>query len=438
MKKFLQKFLVVAMALVMTTSGAFAWSSYQGDDATHNGRITDKAVPTSSANVVAKKLPCNGSGWSGVDSAPVMYQASYTNAAGTTSTKTLAYVLYNAYSNGGTLACYDCEAGENLWTIQLSTGNTFQLSTPYLDEANHVIYAASAGNVYKISGINTANPTKEQIFTGTSTAQINTPINKYGNYLYFGTWVSNGTIDGANDPGSYYQLNLTPSNGKYSYKSYMSQYHGFYWAGATRVTVGSKNYIVFGGDDGYLYHCDESNFDGNNGYYKIPNAGNIRSSISSDGSYLYFTSQGKFLWRLTTSTITAATPTLASVTLPSTSTSTPAISANNRIYVGYYGSSSSGVAMVTTSSFSSLTTIYSGGKVQASPIVYSAGSTDYVYFTTNESAGAGYCYSYNGRTISQKWNTSAADGANYTLQGMAACNGYLTFGNDGDYFYIIH
>ncbi len=285
--------------------------------------------------------------------------------------------------------------------------------------------------------------------------QINTPVMKYGNYIYYGTY---------NGGNKYYQHNLT----NHSTVSFTGNSH-FYWAGAIQVSVGGVDYIVFGSDaftsngtkHTYLYYRPVNDFGntGVGGYYDLgASAGNIRSTISTDGTYLYFTSQGlsnaSYIWRVETSKITNLTANdVTSLQLSgNSSTSTPAISANGKIYVGYYnGFSTGGVDIIDLSTFT-MSNPTSGtitpGPVQSSVIVYSTTyidpvsfasvNIDYLYFTTNMTGGRGYCYSYVPSTgvASYVWDTGS--GGNYTLQGMAAENGYLSFGNDANKFYVIH
>jgi hypothetical protein len=460
--KLKRKLLVMGLAFTMvlgTAATAFAaWPSYQGESS-HNGVLSSAPVNIASGFPKSATLQYTGSGWSGVDNTPVMYKAEYTDASSNTSEKVLAYILYNGRGDGARLACYDSAAAAELWNIQLDTSSKYQLSTPCLDESGNCIYVASNGNIYKISGINTASPTKQQIFSGAN-GEINTPITKYGNYIYFGSWVSNGTISGAAEPGSYYQLDTTSSIN--AYKEYQSTgARGFYWAGA--YSDGSN--VYFGGDDGRLYIRSVNNFDTSGSVVlltdTVSTAGNVRSSImakaESGTTSLYFTSQGGYLWKYT---IGASDP-LKYANIGSTSTSTPVMSDNDILYVGCYGTAAQGVkalassdftANITSSTDSKWKTVYADtsstatDKVQASVVAYSSTyydeevyedvAIDYVYFTTNASAGAGYCYSFVPSTgaAASVWST---EGSTYTLQGMAGCDGYLVFGNDYNKVYFV-
>lgn len=290
--------------------------------------------------------------------------------------------------------------------------------------------------LHKIDDVTvSSNPQISNVAVGLpGMGQINTPITTDGTYIYYGTWYS------ANANGQYYQVKISDG----SYKSITSGTgYGFYWAGA--ITKG--NYVYFGGDGGYLYYRSVSNFDTSGGYISLgSSAGNVRSSISTDGTYLYFTSQGGYLWKVTPN---GGSSTKTSIAIGGTSTSTPAIT-GSRIYVGYYGSfSSGGVQVVDLSNFSAGPTTLSfmvdvdedgtpetfSQPVQSSIAVKTTSSADYIYFTTNSANGAGYCVSYNGTTATKIWK-SAKGG--YTLQGMAVCNGSAIFGNDNGKYYIPH
>lgn len=419
--------IALCLALILSITALAAWDQYQGNS-NHNGRITDAATPYgTSPTITNPTLNYSGTGWSGVDTTPVME---------TVNNITYSYVVYNARSKGIQLSKIKCNDSSVVWNTQLSTSSGNQLSTPCLDD-NYVYVGVSGVGVYKV---NKSTGTATLLYSVSN--QINTPIVKSGNYLYFGTWVGNGTIEGSTSPGRYYQLNLTNLS---DVQSVSSIYHGFYWAGAT--IVGST--VYFGGDGGYLYYRPVGSGFGTTNDTDIYStsinlssvsgvtAGNVRSSLCYYNGCLYFTSQGGYLWCYNIST-----GSLIYAYIGGASTSTPVISTTGYIYVGCYGTSVKGVKGLPLSAFttnitstgSPWITVYSGGNVQASIIVYTKYGYDYLYFTTNVSGGAGYCYKGAG-SYTQRWATSSGT---YTLQGMAASGGYLTFGNDANTFYVIH
>lgn len=284
---------------------------------------------------------------------------------------------------------------------------------------------ANKGAVTKVTGIDSTDASGVTLTSVVSSVngQINTPITRYGNYIYFGTWSGNSAMQ-------YYQVKINSSS--FTAKTFTGN-AGFYWAGA--VKVGS--YIYFGGDAGNLYYRSISKFDTTGGVValtdKASDAGNVRSTIMTDGTNLYFTSQGKYLWCYQPDD--AGVPVYQwHIQLAGTSTSTPTLVQNSdgttSIYTGYYSGFSDGGVQVTTVSGSTRTiaTVASGFPVQCS-ILYSNG---YVYFNTNASGGAGYCY--NAATGTQVWATTADT---YALGGMACDNGIIVFGNDYDHLYVV-
>lgn len=284
---------------------------------------------------------------------------------------------------------------------------------------------ANKGAVTKVTGIDSNDASGVTLTSVVSSVngQINTPITRYGNYIYFGTWSGNSAMQ-------YYQVKVSDSS--FTAKT-MTGNTGFYWAGA--VQLGS--YIYFGGDSGNLYYRRASAFDKTGGNVTLTDvasdAGNVRSTIMTDGTYLYFTSQGGYLWCYKPNT--SGKPTYQwHVQLGGTSTSTPTLVQNSdgttSIYTGYYSGFNAGGVQVTTVSGSTQTvsTVASGFPVQCS-ILYSNG---YIYFNTNSSSGAGYCY--NAATNAEVWSTTADT---YALGGMACDNGIIVFGNDYDHLYVV-
>lgn len=284
---------------------------------------------------------------------------------------------------------------------------------------------ANKGAVTKVSGIDSTDASGVTLTAVVSAVdgQINTPITRYGDFIYFGTW-------SGSTPKQYYQVDVSGTD--FDAVTYTGK-AGFYWAGAVQL----GDYIYFGGDSGYLYYQDELGFGEADTYVKLTDkasdAGNVRSTIMTDGTNLYFTSQGKYLWCYQPDA--NGVPVYQwHIQLAGTSTSTPTLVQNSdgttSIYTGYYSGFSAGGVQVTTVSGSTQTiaTVASGFPVQCS-ILYSNG---YVYFNTNASGGAGYCY--NAATGTQVWATTADT---YALGGMACDNGIIVFGNDYDHLYVV-
>lgn len=267
--------------------------------------------------------------------------------------------------------------------------------------------------------------------------QLNTPITTDGTYLYFGTWQGNK---------AYYQWNLSTK------KLARTTGNGFYWAGAAVI----GNQVYFGSDSAILHWRSTGNFAKTGSTFdlttKVSDAGNVRSSIMVDGDYFYFTSQGKYLWCFKANA--SGAPTYQwHTSLNAVSTSTPT-KVGNKIYVGYYnGFNKGGVTEVTESRTASASSYVSkcdlidgtvspanNMPVQSSLVVLpnaDSSAAAYVYFSSNSNVGAGYCYAVNGTTATEVWNTSAAGGGTFALGGMASDGGYMVFGNDHNYLYIV-
>ena len=442
--------IILTLAMLLTVTAFAAWPVYGGNNQ-HTGIVATSAptdefasseddAETYNMHVTEIDLQNPKTGWDGVDNVPVMQTVGSGNSA-----VTYAYVLYDGHSAGCTLTKVNCNAGEIVWEKQLESTSGFQLSTPLLvqgsnadSEADDAIYAASnGGNVYKISGLEstTADGVNAELLYTVSAGQINTPITYNNGYIYFGTWIGNGTIEGSTAPGCYYQLNLSNTS---DVQTVSSIKRGFYWSGA--VVVG--DYIYFGGDDGYLFYRPVGeNFGttattGTNVKLNGNDTGNVRSTIATDGTYLYFTSQSKYLWCYKPAA--DGTPEYQwNVGLSGTSTSTPTVvndGTTTSIYTGFYSGFNAGGVEVTTytngNTPTTATTLVTGFPVQSSILYYNG----YIYFNTNSSSGAGYCYEVDGTTASEIW---ATDADTYALGGMAIDNGYAVFGNDYNHLYIV-
>ena len=457
----LRKVLALGATLAMLATSALAsstssWPVY-GGNANHNSVVS--GAPTSIATGYPKQLNLTSTtGWDGVDNVPVMQ---------TVDGVTYAYVLFDGYgTNGAQVVKVNCATGGEVWrtTAQQTPGSLnaksgFQLSTPYLDDSTGTLYVGvisaytydpdtdeylqnSKSKILALTNLDAAQPTVSEVLINID-GQINTPIVKYGSYIYFGTW------PGGSNAGKYYQVDVSTTS--YTYKTFTPESYGFYWAGAVK----SGNYIYFGSDNGKLYYRQAGpRFDSTaataGGVLDLTDttiggasdAGNVRSTVMLDGDKLYFTSQGKYLWCCTIGS--GGAPAISwKASLGGTSTSTPT-KVGDRIYVGYYsGFNAGGVQCVTLSLdeegniVPSIASVTSGFPVQSSIVVMGDGTgTDYLYFNTNAQKGAGYCYSYDGgKTGSKVWGTT---GDTYALGGMAIDNGYAVFGNDYNHLYVVH
>jgi hypothetical protein len=341
----------------------------------------------------------------------------------------------SSYGTYGTYNGIQISQGQHTLTISV-TGNTSNVTVKNvtLTRYDWRLYSVdlSGSKTLLVGNATEIDPAYE--------GQPNTPIgyDNSGN-IYWGIY--GGTH-------SYYQYNISSAaltSFKPAVSGTASGYDDFYGAGAAYVPL--DNTMVFGSDNGIIYKQNAANFTSTVNTLTLsglqPDAGQVRSTAVFDGGkFLYFTSKGTgtigYLWEID---INLGTPT-PQYALPYNSTSTPVLSASGIIYVGTYGYNpttfaSVGTVEALTPSLNPLATIYNGDPVQASPIVWSD-VDDYIYFTTNSGTGGGWCYSFDGSTAAQVWTSPNTSANVYSVQGMASSEGYVVWGDDGNYLYIAH
>ena len=320
--------------------------------------------------------------------------------------------------------------------------------------ATSLQFLTSGWNLWQVD-VSVATPTP--VLLGTGDGQANTHLEYYSDahqFIYFGIYEGDR---------SYYQYLVNSS----TLVRFNAQ-DDFYWAGAMGVRLTANGQAVFGGDSGKIYVQDATNFGAPGGIILLDSSlnspgnpvGKVRSTIVVNGtttatSTIYFTSTGTtngLLWSMPTANLptTATTITITDcydIPYSNTSVSTPVVSPNGYVYVGTseynsstFASQGSVVAYNASNLFGIPTTVYYGDPVQASPIVYTAAPWNYVYFTTNSSSGAGYCYRHNPTSgvVQSVWTAGGTSSNPYAVQGFASDNGYLVYGDDGNYLYIMH
>jgi hypothetical protein len=430
-------------AVVEITNGTATWtgaSSANGDSISTTVTVDRK--------VSYLYLPTNLTANSGTAATYTITLTPTSGSAITLATGTVPNAPY-----GGTYDSYTGAIPAGTYTLTVtvsglaSSANTVTMSSIALTRYDW--------RLYSVSSATSTSPKVTRLvddwqLTSANEGQVNTPISYDNNgNIYWGVY--GGTH-------SYYQYApststltaFTPNTGGVPID--------FYNAGAAFVTIGGNGYMVFGSDQGYLYVQSVTNFGSTTATTPIPVTprGQIRSSVVSKGGYVYFTnrtsgSDGLLLGITTANLLSSPTVYNISVSSSQTSTSTPVVSANNIIYIGTNNLFTSGTVQAFTfngTAFTAVGTIYSGDPVQASPIVWSTADSDfaddYVYFTTNSSSGAGFCYllsreiSTGTITTSQEWTVPNTSGNKYSVQGMASDNGYLVWGDDGNNLYIAH
>jgi hypothetical protein len=323
------------------------------------------------------------------------------------------FTMYNMNSGNGAIP-----AGMYTLTVSLTTSETLTATT--------FQFLTSRWNLYQVSDLS-SYPTVQLL--GSGYGQAGTPLSSNNTYLYF------GVFDGDR---CYYQYNIgsgelsafTPDGGA-----------DFLLAGAVLVAVGGSSYAVFGSDGGTVYVRpvgDTFSSGAGNSFQPSLSSGNIRSAVCSSDSYIYYTGDGGYLFKTTTSTLLNPTPATASVALGNSSMSTPVVTSSGYVYVGTYDDQgfSGSVLAIPVDEFSNPETVYSGNAVQCSVTAYTSGNEDYVFFTANGGGwSSGFCYSYDGISGAVRWNTNSA--GFFTYAGMASSNGYLVFGNNENTLYVI-
>ena len=362
------------------------WSSYQNSE-TNNG-ITDRAMPTSKNTITQKwATRLDAKGWDAALTPPLI----------------LGGYVYVA--SGQFIYKMDKNTGNIVQTSERMSGNMQYAMIPLAYAEGMLFAQIGGGQIQALS----ATTLKSLWISEKLGGQTLSPITYKNGYIYTGTWNSDTT------PGSYFCLSVTdedPSKGneikyctwKYDHKG------GFYWAGA----YASENYLVFGSDDGagdaytsILYSVNTHT--GQLIDKRTDLIGDIRSTITYNNGYVYFTTKGGYLYRVAMNA-DGTFGTVAGYNLGGAATSTPVVY-KNRIYVGVCGTGGQYNADgghhfdVLKESASGLSLAYKvsiPGYPQAAPILSTAyenqdfdgdGKVDgrvYLYFTYNAYPGGIY------------------------------------------------
>lgn len=362
------------------------WSSYQNSE-TNNG-ITDRAMPTSKNTITQKwATRLDAKGWDAALTPPLI----------------LGGYVYVA--SGQFIYKMDKNTGDIVKTSERMSGNMQYAMIPLAYAEGMLFAQIGGGQIQALS----ATTLKSLWISEKLGGQTLSPITYKNGYIYTGTWNSDTT------PGSYFCLSVTdedPSKGneikyctwKYDHKG------GFYWAGA----YASENYLVFGSDDGagdaytsILYSVNTHT--GQLIDKRTDLIGDIRSTITYNNGYVYFTTKGGYLYRVAMNA-DGTFGAVAGYNLGGAATSTPVVY-KNRIYVGVCGTGGQYNADgghhfdVLKESASGLSLAYKvsiPGYPQAAPILSTAyenqdfdgdGKADgrvYLYFTYNAYPGGIY------------------------------------------------
>ncbi len=251
--------------------------------------------------------------------------------------------------------------------------------------------------------------------------QLNTPMVYINGNLFFGNWIR-GDANG-NNYAKYFKLNVN-SNQLSTFNTNCTD-DGFYLAGAATYKAGMTTYLIFGSDNGNLYLFDANTL----ALKSTANVGEkIRSSICYDNGGIYFSTKSGIAYKYEINSSKQLTRVWSQdLVLPSNAT--PTVS-DGVVYVavGEFGHPLGKLYALNALTGEAVGGAYTaGGPVQSSLLIYKTDENEvYTYYTVNSAVGKGYCKHFDTSTS----GTEIGE-AGFTLQGFAAANGYLVYGNDG-------
>lgn len=408
--------LSIGLVIGMLSSAACAsdWASFQENN--YNNGVVSEELTTDFSGTTWSAYVTPGA-WAGWDSAPVIGDG----------------IVYNVFYNGKVYA-FDLDSGAEVWNnTQIGTAGYFEMCVPaYVADKNILYVGLSAGNQTLSTGIHALNATTGALIwsNGSSTYfpashQLNSGI-KYDaetDAIYFGSYGSNGR---------FYSVDADTGEVNWMFTGASA---GYYWA--TPAIIG--DYVVVGNESGYVTSFDKT--DGSvvatyNTGTNVP----IRSGITYDSATekIFFTVR-------TTGTGAGKLVSLdfgsgqfsneSSVTgVGSALTTTPTV-------VGDYVFVSGGTYL--RAYYKDLTTDITprnvNGGIKASPVISTYNGIYHIYVTTNTASGKCYYVSFNPSTnqfsTPVAWNVS---NPGYTLQGVAAADGWIVYGNDAGYMYGVY
>ena len=390
------------------------WHQFQKDEV--NTGITNESAPVDNAAKAWKQFTHSASGMAaGIVVAPIVADGK-------------VFVI----DAKGYAWAFDAKSGEEIWNQSLSCeGGQFQLATPaYAD--GKVFISTNDGHVYAL------NPATGAVLWNNKIAetydQLGTPVTYAvaDGKIYVGSIKSD---NGANDAGVYYCLN---SNGNLVWNRTSTTGKGYYWSGSAVV----GDYLVYGDlasvltsvyrDNGTL--ADEINITTDVPFNRS-DAGAIKSSITYNDSFIYFTSEGGYVWQVGFDESSGEFTADGWSKKIETSTSTPAVH-EGRVYVGSGSWSVAGkLYCLNASDGGEEWNFEPNGGIKASPAISVQGDDSYIYFTTNCANSRVYCVDENGNEMWNFTTEEAGTSGGYILQGVAISDGYVYFGNDGGYVY---
>ncbi|MDF2955136.1 MAG: Outer membrane protein assembly factor BamB [Candidatus Alkanophagales archaeon MCA70_species_2] len=408
---------LLLLTLLLSTCASAAWLQFQHDEL--NSGTTAELAPVSGVDV-AWKAQVHSDDWqmAGVDIEPIVADGK-------------VFVLdAQAY-----VTAFDACSGETLWeTPLLQYGWQYELSTPAY--ADGTLYVATKGGViYALdadSGVVLwATPLSSYTPSGVST-ELNCPLTYADGKIYVGS----GNYTGKT--GAYYCLDA--DSGDVLWVRPSESGYGYYWSGAAVV----GNFVVFGDWGSHLVSVFAEN--GSTAHeinitsalsFSRADAGRIKSSVTYNNGYVYFTSEGGYLWKVGFDESTGHFFDDGWSVEIGYSCSTPTVY-DGKIYIGTGSFSIPGdVKCVDAENGDVIWSFEPNGGVKASPALSVQGDNVYVYFTTNCQNGTVYCLNGNGKPLWSFTSDEAGVSGGYILQGVSISDGYIYFGNDAACVYAL-
>ncbi|MDR1088843.1 MAG: PQQ-binding-like beta-propeller repeat protein [Coriobacteriales bacterium] len=263
----------------------------------------------------------------------------------------------------------------------------------------------------------------EVLPTENGTHQSNSTLIEQDGRLYFGTAVADWSTSFA---GAFLCIDVNTGTMLWQFDNATS---GYYWAGA--VVLGE--YVYIADDAGNV-----TSFSATGGWTadRINLGASVRSTLISDGSFLYAMDYAGTLWRIALGDW-GTMHVDNSLKLAAASASSPVIS-GDKLYVGGTAADFTGtLAVVGVASFTQERSVSVPAQVQSAPLVVRQGGETYVYFTCNTTPGGLYCYRLGDAAATQIY-IPTGDDANYCLSTVvASADGTLYYANDSGQLFAL-
>lgn len=300
--KMSKRLLTLVLAIVLTFAlgvGALAaWNSFQGNDG-NNGTASNAVTNPISTSVL--NLTTNGYPFSGVDVTPVINDH-------------YAYTLYNGGDVNGTaggarMSCVDLNTNATVWNEQIDdlAENAQQLSTPYYDTVNDMLFVGTNSTENGLAGVSLSQWTGSGIVNGALVIPANSTVSiTYSNLAldgdYSQAYFMTGITPSGNLTGSVTLVN-NATHVSYNYGTsyaYAGYEFGLYNNSGTTVPAGVYTVTITLTSDVAVnstvpISCVESYWtlfmvDASDGSAAplTDGAGQINTPITAYGQYLYF------------------------------------------------------------------------------------------------------------------------------------------------------